>query len=367
MAIKLCDVTKIYENSNDPVLSKINMTVNDEEFFVIVGPSGCGKSTLLRMIAGLISISSGKLIINDQIANEMPPKNRNLSMVFQSYALYPFISVYDNVAFGLKSRKIDKQEIKQRVTEALALVNLQNIANRKPRSLSGGQRQRVALARAIASDASICLMDEPLSNLDAQLRSKMRMELKSLQRKLGLTVIYVTHDQVEAMTMADRVLVLQDHRVQQLDTPLNIYQHPKNEFVASFFGTPQINLLSASYDHHELVVNESFRLPIDYPLNSGQYKIGIRPDEFEVTANDQNANARVTEISYLGDRTVLLADLLGSSDKLRLVIPNQIDVKNKDFINVKTSKWFFIFDQNGNLITISGSQRGGTANVAAIF
>lgn len=187
------------------------------------------------MIAGLISISSGKLIINDQLANEMPPKDRKLSMVFQSYALYPFMSVFENVAFGLKSRKIDKQEINNRVKEALSLVDLQTLADRKPRSLSGGQRQRVALARAIASDASFCLMDEPLSNLDAQLRAKMRMELKVLQRKLGLTVIYVTHDQVEAMTMADCVLVLQNHKVQQLDTPLNIYQHPKNEFVASFF------------------------------------------------------------------------------------------------------------------------------------
>lgn len=366
MAIELHDVTKTYADSDHPVLSDINMTVNDGEFFVIVGPSGCGKSTLLRMIAGLISISSGKLIINDQLANEIPPKDRKLSMVFQSYALYPFMSVYGNVAFGLKSRKIDKQEINNRVKEALSLVDLQTLADRKPRSLSGGQRQRVALARAIASDASFCLMDEPLSNLDAQLRAKMRMELKVLQRKLGLTVIYVTHDQVEAMTMADRVLVLQDHHVQQLDTPLNIYQHPKNEFVASFFGTPQINLLGADYGHHELVVNGSFRVPIAYPLKSGQYTIGIRPNEVEVTVNDRNANARVTEVSYLGDETVILADLLESADELRLVLPNQIDVKNEDFINVKTVNRFFVFDQKGGLITTAGAKEEVTADAATI-
>ncbi|ANZ64605.1 glycerol-3-phosphate ABC transporter ATP-binding protein [Secundilactobacillus paracollinoides] len=360
MAIELHDVTKTYEAGQQPVLSKVNMTVNDGEFFVIVGPSGCGKSTLLRMIAGLISISSGKLMINQQVANDIPPKDRKLSMVFQSYALFPFMSVYDNVAFGLKSRKLAPQEIQKRVNDALVMVDLKALATRKPRSLSGGQRQRVTLARAIASDAQFCLMDEPLSNLDAQLRAKMRLELKALQRQLGITVIYVTHDQVEAMTMADRVLVLQDHQVQQIDTPINIYEHPKNEFVATFFGTPQINLLSADYAHRELTVNKSFRLPIAYPLAAGQYTIGIRPSDVTVAVNDRQANARVSAVSYLGDQTVIVAELLESADELRLVVSNQADVKNGDFISLQRVNHFFVFDQHGALITAESREEVAT-------
>ncbi len=245
MGIELKGITKTYDHATTPVLNGIDAEIQDGELFVIVGPSGCGKSTLLRMIAGIIPISDGILTINGQVMNGVPPKDRNLSMVFQSYALYPFLSVRDNVAFGLKARKMPTDEIEKRVNDALAMVTLTPFADRKPRELSGGQRQRVALARAIASDSKICLMDEPLSNLDAQLRVRMRSEIRELQRKLGLTLIYVTHDQTEAMTMADHVMVLNDQHVQQIDAPLDIYNHPANHFVAQFFGTPQINLLTA--------------------------------------------------------------------------------------------------------------------------
>ncbi|WP_203651166.1 ABC transporter ATP-binding protein [Secundilactobacillus yichangensis] len=368
MTITLEQLSKTYEGSHQPVLKDISVQINEGEFFVIVGPSGCGKSTLLRMIAGLTGISSGKLMINGEVANQMPPKDRALSMVFQSYALFPFMNVAENVGFGLKSRKLPKDEINHRVNEALAMVNLSELRDRKPKELSGGQRQRVALARAIASEAKICLMDEPLSNLDAQLRAKMRIELKQLQRNLGLTVIYVTHDQVEAMTMADRVMVLNDQKVQQVDTPENLYQHPHNSFVAQFFGTPQINLLTANVTQCELIIDSALHLPITSSrINNSKVLIGIRPADVRIRVGSQGANARVAAVSYLGDQLVITADL-NDSQTIRIVAGSQMQVAPDDLIKIVGIKCFDVFDINSKeLISIQKGDVNDARVAAAEF
>src|ERR687889_2749592 len=219
----------------------VNLDINDKEFVVLVGPSGCGKTTTLRMVAGLESITSGRVLIDDQIVNDLAPMDRDIAMVFQNYALYPHMSVYDNMAFGLKMRKFDKTEIQKRVHQAADILGIQDLLRRKPRQLSGGQRQRVALGRAIVRHPQVFLFDEPLSNLDAKLRVQMRVELKKLHDRLGTTAIYVTHDQVEAMTLGDRVVVMKDGWVQQVGEPLELYNHPANRFVAGFLGSPSMN------------------------------------------------------------------------------------------------------------------------------
>lgn len=359
MAIRLERLEKTYPESEQPVLTDVSVEVKDGEFFVIVGPSGCGKSTLLRMIAGLTSITAGRLLINDQPANELPPKDRQLSMVFQSYALFPFLSVEANVGFGLKARHQTPAEITERVNYALEMVNLTEFRTRKPKALSGGQRQRVALARAIASEAKICLMDEPLSNLDAQLRAKMRIELKQLQRKLGLTVIYVTHDQVEAMTMADRVMVLNHRRVQQIDTPLNLYQRPKNEFVASFFGTPQINLLAATVQQQHLLINADLDFAIERPIEDGtEVTVGIRPNQLQFQVTVRNANARIESVAYLGDQVVAIA-VLSDDQTVRLVSDNAQLIKVGDLIRITGVSELTVFEKKtGNLMLVEkGSER----------
>ena len=240
--IELKNVSKVYKNAEETAVKGVSVHIKKGEFFVLVGPSGCGKSTLLRMIAGLEEISSGDLIINERVANDLEPKDRNLSMVFQNYALYPHLSVEENILFGLKVRKVQKEERQKRLMEAIEMVGLKEYVKMKPGQLSGGQRQRVALARAIVSQAPICLMDEPLSNLDAKLRAQMRIEIREIQQRLGITMIYVTHDQIEAMTMGDRIMVLNKGSIQQVGTPLDIYNEPANEFVASFIGSPSMNI-----------------------------------------------------------------------------------------------------------------------------
>src|SRR5271155_496524 len=219
----------------------VNLDIDDKEFVVLVGPSGCGKTTTLRMVAGLESITSGNISIDEKVVNELPPMDRDIAMVFQNYALYPHMSVYDNMAFGLKMRKFDKPEIAKRVQEAADIFGIQELLKRKPRQLSGGQRQRVALGRAIVRHPQVFLFDEPLSNLDAKLRVQMRVELKKLHERLGTTAIYVTHDQVEAMTLGDRVVVMKDGVVQQVGEPLELYNEPANLFVAGFLGSPAMN------------------------------------------------------------------------------------------------------------------------------
>ena len=259
--IEIRDLTKSYDGTLN-ILEKISLDVEEGEFYVLVGPSGCGKSTLLRIIAGLEKITSGTLKIDGKLANNMLPKDRNLSMVFQNYALYPHMTVKDNILFGLDVKKVPKDEQKRRLDEAAEMLGLTPYLKRKPRELSGGQRQRGALARSVCSQSPICLMDEPLSNLDAKLRGQMRTEIRRLQKKLGLTVIYVTHDQVEAMTMGDRIMVLHGGKIQQTGTPLELYNKPANTFVAGFIGSPQMNLVQAKRVGSTLVLGDSVTVPL---------------------------------------------------------------------------------------------------------
>ena len=238
----LKNICKSYDNGFNAV-KNVNINIEDKEFVVLVGPSGCGKSTTLRMIAGLEDISDGELYIGDKLVNDIDPKDRDIAMVFQNYALYPHLSVYDNMAFALKLRKMPKDEINKKVKEAAKILDLDHLLDRKPKALSGGQRQRVALGRAIVRNPKVFLMDEPLSNLDAKLRVQMRTEIIKLYRKLQTTFIYVTHDQVEAMTMGTRIVVMKDGVIQQVDSPQNIYNYPANVFVAGFIGSPQMNFL----------------------------------------------------------------------------------------------------------------------------
>ena len=271
-------------------VSDFCLEIKDKEFIILVGPSGCGKSTTLRMIAGLEEITEGELYIGDRIVNDVAPKDRDIAMVFQNYALYPHMSVFENMAFGLKLRKTPKEEIKRRVEEAGRILDISHLLDRKPKALSGGQRQRVALGRAIVREPKVFLLDEPLSNLDAKLRAAMRTEITKLHKKLGTTFIYVTHDQVEAMTMASRIVVMKDGLIQQVDTPQNLYDLPCNVFVAGFIGTPQMNFINATIEkgNNDLYVafeNCKFKLPSEKAQNEALQEyvgkeviLGVRPE-----------------------------------------------------------------------------------------
>ena len=263
-SVTLKHVYKVY-NGNVTAVSDFSLEIADKEFVILVGPSGCGKSTTLRMIAGLEEITKGELYIGDTLANDVAPKDRDIAMVFQNYALYPHMTVFDNMAFGLKLRKTPKDEIKRRVEEAAKILDISHLLDRKPKALSGGQRQRVALGRAIVRNPKVFLLDEPLSNLDAKLRAQMRTEISKLHQRLGTTFIYVTHDQTEAMTMGDRIVVMKDGFVQQVDTPQNLYDLPVNEFVAGFMGSPQMNFIDGTIN----------KTGSDYMFNFGKYAIKI--------------------------------------------------------------------------------------------
>lgn len=243
-SVSLREIYKKYPGGVVAV-SDCNIEIKDKEFIILVGPSGCGKSTTLRMIAGLEEITEGELYIGDRLVNDIAPKDRDIAMVFQNYALYPHMSVFQNMAFGLKLRKVPKDEIARKVEEAARILDIAHLLDRKPKALSGGQRQRVALGRAIVREPQVFLLDEPLSNLDAKLRAQMRTEIAKLHKKLGTTFIYVTHDQTEAMTMGDRIVVMKDGYIQQIDSPTNLYQNPVNQFVAGFIGSPQMNFIDA--------------------------------------------------------------------------------------------------------------------------
>jgi len=285
--VELRDVTKVYDK-NVIAVNRANININDQELVVLVGPSGCGKSTTLRMIAGLEEISSGALLMNGNVVNDVAPKDRDIAMVFQNYALYPHMSVYENMAFGLKLRKYPKNEIHARVSEAAKILGLENLLDRKPKALSGGQRQRVAVGRAIVRKPQVFLFDEPLSNLDAKLRVQMRTEISKLHTRLETTMIYVTHDQVEAMTMGDRIVVMKDGNIQQIDTPLNLYHHPVNRFVAGFIGSPAMNFVTGKIIRNRgLYFTDSrmrLRLPAAYQKSLAAYidrdiSFGIRPED----------------------------------------------------------------------------------------
>lgn len=306
--ISMTDVVKTYDGKTN-ILDKVSLEVQEGEFFILVGPSGCGKSTLLRMIAGLEKINGGILRIDGDAANDMLPKDRNLSMVFQNYALYPHMTVKDNIIFGLDVKKVPKKEQLARMNEAAEMLGLSEYLKRKPRELSGGQRQRIALARSICSQAPICLMDEPLSNLDAKLRGQMRTEIKRIQRKLGLTVVYVTHDQVEAMTMGDRILVLQGGKIQQTGTPLELYNSPSNTFVAGFIGSPQMNMAEAELTDKGILLNGCMLIPADREQRSKlpegrKWKAGIRAEQIDYAKSGLSVTVANTEM--MGNETQVI-------------------------------------------------------------
>ena len=309
-AINITEVGKIYPNGTR-ALEDVNIEINDGEFVVLVGPSGCGKTTLLRMVAGLEDITEGEISIADKVVNDVAPKDRDIAMVFQNYALYPHMSVYDNMAFSLKLRKLPKSEIEAKVKDAAKTLEIDELLDRKPKALSGGQRQRVAMGRAIVRNPQAFLMDEPLSNLDAKLRVQMRAELGELHSQLETTTLYVTHDQVEAMTMGDRVAVIRKGELQQIDTPREIYLYPKNIFVAGFIGSPAMNFVYANIDvsgketklifgDTEIVSSHAPKSLADF--NDQKIVLGIRPEAFEdsVYANDKEFTERINiDVSLL--------------------------------------------------------------------
>jgi multiple sugar transport system ATP-binding protein len=305
-------------------VNDLNLDIQDKEFLVLVGPSGCGKSTALRCLAGLEEISDGQILIGDRVVNDVPPKDRDIAMVFQSYALYPHMSVYDNMAFGLKLRKTPKTEINQRVKEAATILGIEMLLDRKPKQLSGGQRQRVALGRAIVREPAVFLFDEPLSNLDAKLRVQTRAEITKLHQRLGTTFIYVTHDQVEAMTMADRIAVIKDGILQQSDTPQNLYDYPSNVFVAGFIGSPSMNFFDATITGtaDEMYVDAgSFRIKVGDKVKSrmtdgvGKRVIfGIRPEDI---FHPEYVSAGIDAVKV--ESTVDVTELMGNEIFLYLM------------------------------------------------
>lgn len=314
-SILLNNIYKIYPGDVTAV-TDFNLEIDDKEFIILVGPSGCGKSTTLRMIAGLEEISKGEIYIGENLINDVAPKDRDIAMVFQNYALYPHMTVYKNMAFGLELRKVPKDEIRKRVTEAAKILDIEHLLERKPKALSGGQRQRVALGRAMVRNPQVFLLDEPLSNLDAKLRTAMRSEIIKLHKKLETTFVYVTHDQIEAMTMGDRIVVMKDGFIQQVDTPQNLYNYPCNLFVAGFMGAPQMNFLDArvKVEDENIIVdfngNFQFVLTDEKANNLKAYAgkdivVGIRPEDLKIKYTEELSN-------YTTKACVDITELMGS-------------------------------------------------------
>ena len=315
----------VYKRYSEDVIAvnDLNLEIGDGEFICLVGPSGCGKTTALRCVAGLEEISDGRILIGEKVVNNMAPKDRDIAMVFQSYALYPHMTVYDNLAFGLKLRKMNKTEIDRRVKEGAEILGLQRFLDRKPRALSGGQRQRVALGRAIVREPAVFLMDEPLSNLDAKLRVQTRAEIARLHQRLGTTTIYVTHDQVEAMTMGDRIAVMRDGLLQQVGTPQALYDHPVNVFVAGFIGSPSMNFATTKsegkdlmFGGHKLELAGEQARAADSRPDGSQVLIGFRPEHIELANGQASSTVRfpatVDVVEFLGNEVLIHAKSEGS-------------------------------------------------------
>lgn len=343
--LKLEHIYKKYDNKVTAV-KDFNLDIEDKEFIVFVGPSGCGKSTTLRMIAGLEEISEGDLLINGVRMNDVPPKDRDIAMVFQNYALYPHMTVYDNMAFGLKLRKFPKAEINSRVNEAARILGLEEYLNRKPKALSGGQRQRVALGRAIVRDAKVFLMDEPLSNLDAKLRVQMRAEITKLHHRLQTTTIYVTHDQTEAMTMASRLVVMKDGIIQQVGTPKEVYETPENAFVGGFIGSPAMNFFKGTLSDGKINIGKvSIAIPegkMKYLREQGyinkEIMMGIRPEDlhdeqiFIEASQASRIDAKIEVAELMGAETMLYSQLEGQQFIAR--IDSRTEVKTGQMITL---------------------------------
>jgi len=305
--VALRNIVKTFDKT--PAVRGIDLDIADREFIVLVGPSGCGKSTTLRMIAGLEECTEGEIYIGDQLVNDVPPKDRDIAMVFQNYALYPHMTVFENMSFGLRLKKFPKQEIKERVESAARILDITELLGRRPKALSGGQRQRVAMGRAIVRNPKVFLFDEPLSNLDAKLRVQMRTEINELHQRLKTTMVYVTHDQIEAMTMADKIVVLKDGLIQQIGTPLGLYNHPINRFVASFIGSPPMNIMTVTVEEQggKIVINEgSFVLPLEGQhaeiLKSYVGKtvlFGVRPEDLKLETNPTTKNVMTANVEVV--------------------------------------------------------------------
>jgi len=355
--IRLEKVTKIF-GKNVYAVKDLSLFIRDKEFVVLLGPSGCGKTTTLYMIAGVYRPTKGDIYFDDRIVNDVDPKDRNVGMVFQNYALYPHMSVYDNIAFPLKIKKMPTNEIRKRVLEVAEMLRIKELLDRKPSQLSGGQQQRVALARAIVKEPSVFLMDEPLSNLDAKIRVEIRAELKNLQKRLGITTIYVTHDQAEAMSLADRIAVMNAGTLQQYDTPDNIYRNPLNIFVASFIGSPPANLIEATIDGEGNIIigGAKIRPPEDLmsairskDLLNSEVIVFIRPEDVEAIPNNGHVFGNVYSIEYQGREAVLHIEIPGGGVIRGLAPPNNIYIGKQLWLRFHLEN-IHIYKKSGELL-----------------
>ncbi|MEX1308560.1 MAG: sn-glycerol-3-phosphate ABC transporter ATP-binding protein UgpC [Eubacteriales bacterium] len=365
-SISFKNLKKIYPGKEQVVaVQDFNLEIADKEFIILVGPSGCGKSTTLRMIAGLESITEGELYIGDTLVNTIPPKDRDIAMVFQNYALYPHMSVYDNMAFGLSLRRTPKDEINKRVTEAARSLDIEHLLNRKPKALSGGQRQRVALGRAMVRNPQVFLLDEPLSNLDAKLRTQMRSEIARLHMKLGTTFVYVTHDQTEAMTMGDRIVVMKDGFIQQVDTPANLYHYPVNLFVAGFIGSPRMNifegLLGKESDYFTINLGGNKVIIPSEKNKDGKLeayvgkkiKIGIRPEDINETTVEAPNHYRVTldNSEMMGSEILVYFNFAGSDVIGKFSPDTPVKPGSETLFSINTAKAHLFDIETGVVIT----------------
>ncbi|MBQ4254809.1 MAG: sn-glycerol-3-phosphate ABC transporter ATP-binding protein UgpC [Bacilli bacterium] len=360
--ISLQHVYKIYPGASEPAVKDFTLEIHDKEFVVFVGPSGCGKSTTLRMIAGLEEISKGDVYIDERKVNKVEPRDRDIAMVFQNYALYPYMTVYENMSFSLRLHKVPKKEIEQKVLKAAKILGIESLLRRKPAQLSGGQRQRVALGRAIVREPKVFLLDEPLSNLDAKMRAQMRTEITKLHNELQTTFVYVTHDQTEAMTMGTRIVVMKDGVIQQVDTPENLYDYPNNQFVAGFIGTPQINFITvtllkedkdvyAKFGKHKVKIDEKTveRFAIN-DFNNRQFTLGIRAediyvDEEKATKDNSLVEAKVLLTEKLGNEILIYSSVNGKEGDLVFRSKPRVNIEVDDIISLRfDTKQIHLFD-----------------------
>jgi multiple sugar transport system ATP-binding protein len=362
--VTLSSVTKDFGDTR--ILHQVDLEIRDGEFMVFVGPSGCGKSTLLRVIAGLEDISSGVLKIGGKIVNDVPPAERGIAMVFQSYALYPHMNLFDNMAFGLKLAKVPKEQIEKSVQQAAKILHIEHLLDRKPKDLSGGQRQRVAIGRAIVRQPEVFLFDEPLSNLDAALRMRMRYEFAKLHEEFKTTMVYVTHDQVEAMTLADRIVVLSAGKIEQVGSPLELYEHPDNLFVAGFIGSPTMNFLDAeivkpSADNTivKLANNDVIECCVDTSIGKVGDKVtlGMRPEHLCIGTHTNQIHSKVTFVEMLGSSTQAYCEFPGMKDDLTCTLSGQTKVRNGDNLTLGIAPdACYLFDDAGKAFVRPGRQ-----------
>ena len=343
--VSLNDVSKTFKNSSTDAVSKVNLKIHDEEFLVILGPSGSGKSTLLRLIAGLEDLTSGDVYFDSEIMNEVSPRDRNISMVFQNYALFPHMNVFDNIVFPLVSSGKSKLEITEDVNRIASILKISDLLERKPSELSGGEQQRISLGRAIIKKPKVFLMDEPLSNLDASLRAELRTEIKKLHEDLKITFVYVTHDQTEAMTMADRIAVIKDGKLLQVGTPKEIYNSPNHSWIGSFIGSPPMNLIHATAENDSLVIN-SQTLNLKISSSSQDILIGIRPENITINSSEGRLTGTVLFLEYLGDSNIINVQIEKEIIKIKVSNDSKFSVGDKVWINFSDND-INLFDNNG--------------------